>query len=351
LTVLFGVFAAQASLAQLSCSRVFFTEVGTLRTLSTIRELKIMSFNAENLITEADFHGKPGEHHDQGFKDDAELHKMRVIINDAQPDFLVLQEVGSLESLQALTKAPPLKGKYEAYLKEGNDHFHIGFLVKTDMNFDYRIESHKDERFFDTIEEREINVFSRDLPALMIMKKDSNKPAMVIFGNHAKSKRDREGDPESNKLRTKQYEVAADIVKQYQDKYGADLPILFAGDFNTDVQAGPEVVPLKKVLQSSFDLAKSTDLPKDRITHTYHPSDEATRYQQLDDVMVSGSLKKNIIEAHVVPYKDENGRPKPPASTWDERRSQPSDHRPILIKISTEGFNTTWIVLPFDLVA
>jgi predicted extracellular nuclease len=329
-----------------------------MRSLSTMRELKIMTLNTENLFTEADIPqsgggnlGKGNHNPDQAFKDESKMQKMRVVINEADPDFMILQEVGSLESLQELINTPPLKGKYKALLKEGNDRFHIGFLVKADMDLKYRIEGHTDMTFFDAIERREMPVFSRDLPALIVTTANSTKPAMIIFGNHAKSKRDREGDPESTHLRTKQYEVAAQLVKQYQDLYGADVPIMFAGDFNTDVQKGPEVAPLKSVLESSFNVAKSTDLPKDRITHTFHPNDEPTEYHQLDDVMVSAALKKSVIEAHVVPYKDSNGKVMPPASNWGERNQQPSDHRPVLIKLSTEGFNTTWIALPFDLVA
>jgi Endonuclease/Exonuclease/phosphatase family. len=349
--VLFGVFTAQVGLAQQSCGRVFMGDVGGKRSIETLRELKIMTYNAENLIVESEIKGGAQGHHDQAFKNDAELHQMRMIINENQPDFMVLQEVGSLESLQTLAKIAPLKGQYEPLLKEGNDHFHIGFLVKSDLNFRYFIESHKDVRFFDPIEGREMPVFSRDLPALMVMKEGSDKPVMIIFGNHAKSKRDRDGDPESNKLRTKQYEVAAEIIKGYQAKYGKDVPIMFAGDFNTDVQVAPEVAPLKAVLDSSFNWAKETDRAKDRITHTFHPSDEPTQYSQIDDVMISASLMKNVLEAHVIPYKDKNGKVLPPAKDYEERSKQPSDHRPIMIKISTEGFNTSWIAMPFDLVA
>jgi hypothetical protein len=327
-----------------SGSRARLTSSPSLRPLSAVKDLRFLAFNVENLfVSTGRFERtsatelRPVAGRGPEPKSEREIQQLRDVINDINPDIAVITEVESLGALQAM--AARLESRFKGYVIEGNDSrgIDIGFLVKADLPFHVTHETHKDMKWFDPIDRREIPLFSRDVPALLLRRTQGDKPFLIVLGNHAKSKRDRPGDPESNILRTAQYEGIATIIRSYQRQYGIDVPILLAGDFNTDVRRGPELSPLRGLLASAFDHAPVVTPVSERITHTYHPKDGPTDAKQMDDFQASAALLPRLEEALVYRYRNADGSIMPFARTFAERQRQPSDHLPVVLRISTDG--------------
>lgn len=340
------IFGSPATvLAQQQCKTVLgIQSAQTTRTFESIKELKVMTFNVENLYwSKGKFDWvsssamRPRQDRPPQPKKEVDIEKIRNIIKDENPDIAILTEVESLEALQHLTEKN-LEGLYRPFLIEGNDPrgINIGFIVKADLPFLVEHQTHKDLTWYDPIDKQEAKVFSRDLPALLLRKNSLSNPFLIILGNHAKSKRNRPGDYQSDIWRWEQYKAAAKIVEDYKKKYPG-VPVMLGGDFNTDVNTAPEVKPLLAVLQSGFLVAQTATPVQDRITHTYHPHDGPSEYKQMDDIKISAELAKQVIEARVVRYKDPNGAILPFAKNFGQRELQPSDHFPVIIRISTSG--------------
>jgi len=314
------------------------------RSYSEIKELKFMAFNVENLFvstgkTEWTSIGvqksiikKPPQP-----KPEHDIEKVRAIIKEELPDVLIITEVESQTALEYLAKNS-LQGLYKSFLIEGNDGrgIDIGFLVKSDLPFLVEHQTHRDIKWFDPVDKQTVKLFSRDVPALLLRKSANENPFLIILGNHAKSKRDRPGDPESFLWRKAQYEGIAKIVQNYAVQY-AKVPIILGGDFNTEVNTAAEIQPLLSLLKSGFNLTDNSTPLSERITHTYHPRDGPVQQHQMDDIKVSPELADKIIEARIYRYKNADGTIMPFARTFAERNRQPSDHLPVKIRISTSG--------------
>lgn len=337
-----ALFVSMAS-AQQTCRSVLFDGLPP-RSLSEIKTLRVMTYNVENLfyhvgaferINATDF--RPVEGKPPQIKPETEILAIRQIIRESDPDLMVLQEVESVVALQHLSDGL-LEGRYRPILLPGNDTrgINIGFLVKTDLPFSVKTITHKDLRWTDPIDGREVPLFSRDLPVLEFrVSEDQPQPSFVLIGNHGKSKRDRPGDPESRIIRTAQYQKAAEIIAGYRSK---KVPVMMGGDFNADIQRDPEVGPLLGQLRSSFDVAQRTLPPEQRITHTFHPKGEPAHRSQMDDILVSEDLAGRVEAAKIYRYKDATGNLLAIPASIGERDRQPSDHFPVLIDLRMEGF-------------
>lgn len=311
------------------------------RPLATVREIKVLQYNVENLFMSVGKHERTDEGDfkrvsDAEIKPAWELEGVAKPMREFDPDLMVLEEVESVDSLAKFNKEY-LGASYRPLLVKGNDErgINIGFYVKQDLPLDITIESHKDMQWTDPVTGKTGPLFSRDLPAVLVRREgETGSPLLIVLGNHAKSKRDRNGDPLSEKLRSAQYEGVAEIIDGYRSKYGKDVPIMMAGDFNTDVRNSASVKPVRDRLVDAFDV-KGVSGP-DRVTHSFHPHGGKTEYNQIDAVFVSPSLAKSIVDARVYRYKDANGNVKPLPRTYDERSQNPSDHFPVMVKVSTE---------------
>lgn len=344
MTMCLTVFGALEVRAQAASCRSIYTvqSVAAVRTYEQIKELKMMAFNVENLFWST---GKvewvePGvqrrnldEPSQQ--KPEKETEKIRSIIAEESPDILIITEVESLVALEHLA-AQGLQGKYRALLIEGNDSrgIDIGFLVKTDLPFLIENQTHKDFMWQDPITRKPVKLFSRDLPTLLFRRSANEAPFFILAGNHAKSKRDRPGDPESNLWRKAQYEAIAQIISDYRTQFPNTL-VALGGDFNTRVNNSPEVSPLKDILKSGFLMTANATPIQDRITHTYHPRNGPTEKSQMDDIQFSPGFEGAVIEARVYRYKNADGTIMPFANSFEERGRQPSDHLPVIMRIST----------------
>jgi endonuclease/exonuclease/phosphatase family metal-dependent hydrolase len=326
------------------------------RSLEQINSLRFMTYNVKNLFTHVGEFNRVGPNAFKKTKDAeekplVELHGISRAINESNPDILVMQEVEGLAALQDFSSRF-LGNQYRAMLIEGNDPrgIDIGFLVKRDLPFHIKMESYRHMLWKDPADNYQPEpVFSRDLPALLIYRLGETdlqraRPLMVILGNHAKSKRDRPGDPESNLLRSTQYHRARMIIESYFERFGPNLPLIMAGDFNTDVQNSFEVKPVTDRLTDVLDLRGVSTM--DRITHTFHPQGRPAERRQIDAILVSPELKDSVTTALVYRYKNAAGVQKPIPATYSDREQNPSDHFPIVVEIKTDSIFTGQVTQP-----
>lgn len=316
------------------------------RKLTEIEEIKIATFNVENLYATRK---KPTPEQLKEQKSEADTARIEKILAEQNADIMALQEVENIRALRELTSRPSLKDKYDAYLIEGNDArgIDIGFLVKRDAPFRIEMESNTKEVWNDPAEGgREQKLFARDLPILKIYgleQAPKSAPLMVVVGVHLKSKIDRPGDRDSQMYRAAEIKRAADIVTALKARWpqgnGAqkEVPIVMLGDFNGDLNLGRlpsaakgnnEFLPLYNFakMQNTFDLGAKPVSIQDRTTHTYHPLNGATEKNQLDGILVNATAATSHIETTVVRYKDAQGNVLPIPDTFDQRGLQPSDH-------------------------
>lgn len=336
----------QAFAAALVCQNLFApARPGpATRELSTVKEIKMMAYNVENMfmrlgkfakMTPEDFNKMTASE----IKPTNELEGLAVAIKDEAPDFIVMEEVEDIETLTKFSQ-DYLGDVYQPFLVDGNDQrgIQIGYLVKKDLPLQVTLESHKTATWTDPNDRREHQLFSRDAPALMIRRrgaKPDSAPALIFIGNHAKSQRNRgNSDPGSTILRTAQMKEIGSIIDDYQAQYGKDIPIVLGGDFNVDVHQAPDVQAIRDRMKDPFDIKGISGL--DRMTHTFHPRQGATQFHQLDALFITPSLADNVVSIEAYRYKDANGNPKPLPQTYAERARNPSDHFPLVVTLTTE---------------
>ena len=322
------------------CARALQTAKANQRNLRQIENLRVMSYNVENFFIpptssffgrmKRNFQGTP-------YKPLAKQQGVADMILEQDPDIVVLQEMGSEVMLEQFNQQF-LGGKYRSLLLPGNDArgINIAFLVKADLNLDWELESNKDWMWEDPIEGDEKKIFSRDFPALIVREPGNEQPILVVFGKHAKSKRNRTGDRESFQWRSAQMEAAAEIIGEYRTRFGANIPMMISGDFNTEIDSGKELAPLWKLkFQDAFDLIDPPLTEEERVTHTYHPRRNVNIASQLDAILVSKGLSQGVSSAKVVRYKDAKGNEKDVPRNRRERDANPSDHMPVVVDILT----------------
>lgn len=348
LAALFLANLGARSLAYAYCD-LDFAEVRYMdggRVLDEDSEIKIGTFNVLNL----EF--SPGKYiYDMqkkekvftpGFisKDQEQVKGVAKAILDEDMDIIVLQEVEGMQPLARFNQKF-LGDKYEVFLQSGNDPrgIEIGFLVKKDLPFKIQMHGHAWKQWSHPIFKKNVQVFSRDLPALHIRHKSASmteKPDFIIAGTHYKSQRSYRGDKRSAMFRAKQVEETRAILEDYDKNYPG-VPILLGGDFNADIHRSPEFKALLEddFMQDSFDLSRNKLAPKERVTQTFHPRKGAAQQSQLDAILVNRSASSAVVEAKVYRYKDEHGREKPLPKTYDERELNPSDHFPVVLRVKT----------------
>lgn len=315
-----------------------------VRPLASIKELKVGSYNVLNLFESVGKHvpdpenpGKLKKVSAAEPKAERSLRAQGRIILENDLDVVTLAEVENIAALRDFNERF-LDGKYDVRLIEGNDErgIDVAFLVKKDLPFLVEQRSHKDETWVDPVlGGGPRTLFSRDLTALVVRAPGKARPLFVLFGTHYKSKRDRDGDPESNVLRAAQVERSAGIISRYRAEFGADVPMMLAGDFNGEVGKDAAFKPLFEAagLADAFDAVPNPPSEKDRITHTFHPKGGPTHYGQMDAVLVSKALRGAVKKAEAYRYKNDDGSARPIPATYEERARNPSDHFPVIVTL------------------
>ena len=254
--------------------------------------------------------------------------------HEMNADFAIVTEVENINALKTYTKKN-LRDAYDSYLTEGNDPrgIDIGLLVKKGLKVKIESRTHKSEMWNDPVTQQSIPLFSRDLPIWIAKDAASGKTMMALVGMHSKSKRDRDGDPESKIWRSAQIEKGAEIVENLSKELGKDVPVLWGGDFNTDLVKSPEAAPIKKVFRDVLDVAQKTKNASPRVTHTFHPRNGGTDAKQMDGIFVNLDSTGQVLQAQIYRYKDESGQTKAIPKSFGQREQNPSDHFPVVVDI------------------
>jgi hypothetical protein len=309
-------------------------EAGQMRSLESVKSLRIMAYNVKDLYLRKV--NNPGGKQIVEPKPLNELKGIALPILDVDPDIVILEEVDDIQALTAFKENFLGRQKYLGNLIEGNDTrgIDIGFLVKADLPVQLDMETHREVTWVNPNTGMREKVFSRDLPVVFVRRNKNEKtPVLIIVGNHGRSQRDRANDPGGTLIRSAQYQAAAEIIAGYMKRW-PKVPIVMGGDFNTEVRNSPEVLPLRSILVDSFDIAK---IPMQaRTTHTFHPDGGERVLSQLDTIYVSPVLAPSVRGAAVYHYRDGSGRELPLPRTFEERARNPSDHFPVAIEVSTE---------------
>lgn len=311
-----------------------------------------MSWNLKNVFTSDDgpsrvngvklASGKNGRSENE--KPDREMVSLQMTLIEYNPDWLVGQEIENVKAAREVVEGDQeLRGLYHVFLIDGNDQrgIDIGFFVKKSLPFKYKLESHRHLQWTDRYKEdgqwkeETIPLFSRDFPVLLFFnKEDANfeKPVLILGGVHAKSKRNRSGDPESQRWRTAQFEGIAQIIQTYHQRYGEDVPVIIAGDYNTEVQSSTEIEPLRQLeIDSAFDKAEEDRLePYDRGTHAYFSKGGRADFKQIDDIRVRNV---RVIRTEIADYRNHKGKEIKWPRTYEEREKQGSDHKAVVADI------------------
>lgn len=336
------LLALQVQAAKYSCLNYFLAPFSTQeRSESSLGILKFMTYNVENFFVRAGkmvWTSSRSQTKAQGrdkaqYKSHEETEWIRDIIEQERPDFLFLQEIDGEPALKKMA-SEELHGLYRPFVIKGNDArgIQVGFLVRTDLPFDYEYITHKDMMFKDPVDGGLSPLFSRDVPALVVRKKGQKDPLFILLGNHAKSKRDRDGDPESVKWRTAQYNGIAQIIEKFKAQFGAKIPIMLAGDFNAEIATASEIAAIRPHLKSAFDRSEESVTSEERVTHTFHPTGGRTVRSQFDDLMMTLSFGSPLW-TYIYRYLDKDGNVMPIPETYEQRSRQPSDHFPVIVII------------------
>ncbi len=321
--------------------RLVFQSVGEKRPIEEIVNLKIGSYNVENLFIRSSgmsnrrnqFKLPTRKGGETELKPEAKIKAVGDVIMRENPDVMVAVEVDDIRALKYLADTY-LDQKYFAVLIEGNDSrgIDIGFLVKKDLPFDLEVQSNKNAKpSTEKIAGPNDPVFSRDLPVLKLRltgSKESDNPFLVVAGTHYKSMAGN-NPVESVAKRAQQAKRTAEILSEFDAK---GVPYMLMGDYNNHVPAAAEFKALfDQGMKDVFDIVVPPVIGNDRVTQTFHPANGNFVWNQLDAILISKEAQglQNIENAHVVQYLDANGNVMPLPETYAQRELQPSDHRMI----------------------
>lgn len=300
-----------------------------LQSVSTKRKLTLVSYNARDLeVNENGGFSKP----------EKLMWQLTEALVRREPDVIVLQEVGSLEVLENFVRYY-LHDQYEVYFNQAIPHnvHNIGFLVRKTSGLEAQIETHAREMWVDPVDHQLKPLFHHDAPALLIYekKKSKKKPLMVLIGHHGKSKKHRRGDPESRALREAQIRGLRRMVDSYHIRFGNDLVVAVAGDFNTEL--GEHRNSEMDAFRDMRDVFDINDLhPAQRVTHTYFPHDQPPEFEQIDAIFLNKSSRLRRVKSGVDYYR-KDGRILPlPRNVAERDRQQPSDHYPLWATIEIQ---------------
>lgn len=303
-------------------------------------QLKIVTWNMLNLTV-------PKVDSKTGLKDDWAISELAKAANEINADIYVIQEVSRIEALKYLVKRY-LNDEYEVVSERGNvAGSQIGFLIKKSLDIDFELRTHKDVTYRERHGIYRVGepVFVRDLPELYLRQKDgsnispSQAPDIVVLGAHFKSKMKTRGDHESSIKREYEAQMSAVIIQSIDKRFNREVPIVLAGDFNTEVMTSKETESLRFVLKDSLTLMGNKLSPDQRVTHTWHSHKGGVSAQQIDGLLINNAMARKLVNARVYHYRNSLGQEKIFVNdsqtkfyplTYQQRSTNPSDHMPII---------------------
>ena len=263
-------------------------------------------------------------------------------IFDVDPDIVMLNEVGGLESLENFNKHF-LNSAYHCHLIEGNSKrgIDVGYLVHTRLKLQVLLNSHRN-RSINLVYPHEQNdahrkshLFSRDVSEIRLFKDGQTEPFLVCLLTHLKSKLDPDNIDPAGRIRRK-----AELLTMLQiyNEIKAEVPnagIVVAGDFNGQA-VGEKIEPEFLDISTKTDLINTLDLKnlpaEKKFTQFQFPKYGAAFGLQLDYIWVSKNLEPNILldEVYVYRFKNAEGSELPLPTNSEQVYQMPSDHYPVV---------------------
>lgn len=329
--------------------------------------LKVMCYNLENFFLLSDVE-LTSEHLkldpirwqrlSTSIYDNKPLQKLiwiQKLIQETNPDVLMLSEVGGHESLKNFNRLF-LNNSYLIALTEGNSdrNIDVGYLVKKDLGIYFDLYSNKN-RPLHFLYPHEIppahlppptiqsHKFSRDVAELHLFTTDREKPFLIFLLTHLKSRLDPEGIDNQGFLRRKaELESLVEIYNELKSKH-PQAYFCVGGDFNGNATiTPPNTLPYDSEFNSLFtktdllDVCSLSGLNLEQSATYYQVMrGQRTEARQLDYCFISNNLKPLLDKASVKVYRylDSHGIPYDPPKTMEEKQSFPSDHYPLLFEI------------------
>lgn len=270
-------------------------------------------------------------------------------IMDIQPDFIAMNEVGGIESLENFNQLF-LNSSFNVHLLEGNSNrgIDVGFLVKKGLPFEFELISHKDRPLnFLYPHERQLlkpprsHLFSRDCLELRVKASKKESPFLILFVVHLKSKLDPEGfDPFGKLRREAEFKSLVSIYKESQRDFpNSDRMVL--GDFNGIARKDKTDEEFKTLYLETdlINVLEHLGLEGEWST-TQVQFDRSGRRSllQFDYIFVSEKLVDLIDPDHsyVYRYRNELGIHSSLPTNFDEKLLMPSDHYPVVVRLKTK---------------
>lgn len=279
-------------------------------------------------------------------------------IEELNPDFLMLSEVGGRESLANFSRYF-LNDRYVPHLIEGNSDrgIDLGFLVRRDLPFKYDMISHKNRKldFLYPHEKQSVEFgythirsgrvkghrFSRDVVELRCFGHDDEVPELIVMLVHLKSPLDRDRiDPGGRDRRRAEQEMLVKIYREVRQEFvGQQVPVMIAGDFNGAIygaRADEEFETLRGTdLKCCLDVA---GVPEDERFTWIHVHNKRPNFsKQLDYILISPELFSRVDreETWVYRFRDETGFYRIIPRNQNEKRLLPSDHYPVVLTLNS----------------
>ncbi len=265
-------------------------------------------------------------------------------IEDIQPDIIMLNEVGGLESLENFNLYF-LNSQYLVKLIEGNSDrgIDVGYLVKKELPLNTKIHSNKLEPIdlrFGHANEPQSYFMSRDISELHFTN-GTNSTQLVLLLTHLKSKLDPENiDKEGVVRRTAEAKLLTNIYLKRQQEH-PNIPVLVCGDFN-GILSDPGHSEFQS-LRDKTDLVDSMnysekDAPLDRVTQIQFRFQKRFHYQ-FDYILIHPRFSEKIQskETYIYYLKDDQGQNLRLPNTLEERFRLPSDHYPVLLTLNCDS--------------
>lgn len=287
------------------------------------------------------------------------LKKIAQFVLKENADIYIFCEVGGRESIEYFCKYF-LEQKYQAQIIEGNSDrgIDLAYIVKSDSLFKYDLRTHKnrpidflyphEEKNPQIVSSLKSHKFSRDVLELRVFSKEEQcqMPCFVVLNVHLKSQLDKDGiDPLGKKRRAAEFKKLLEIYREISLEFDNNVPVIIGGDFNGRVSAlrtDPEFLEIHEMKNNEPDLALTdileySEVPEEkRTTHVQFSPQGRISYRQFDYIFVSNHLKKFIHknQAYVYRFEDEFGMQLPLPQSLQERKTLPSDHLPVVLRLS-----------------
>lgn len=275
----------------------------------------------------------------------AKCKELGKIIQDLNPDIIMLCEVGGLESLKNFNTLF-LNQEYSTALIEGNSdrNIDVGFLVKKALPFYFDLATNKN-RSINFLYHHEKNLktppdnkLSRDCAELKLFKKDLDKPFLNILLTHLKSRLDPEKkDPYGFERRSAEMKTVIEIEQEIEKKY-PQVPLILAGDLNGNASRHNTEEEFKEIYAKTQleDILELAQYPVEKRASFYQVRSNAkTEGKQIDFCFLT-PLTASYLEkssACVYRYKDDYGFEKDIPTSLDKKFELPSDHYPLVFTL------------------